>query len=273
LREQFLSNFDVEKRIEEYIGVEISRYPIALDNLFRALGFQIYIGPMPTVSGVQPNDPFHLAYGEARMILIDSFPATLLANLVDIQPLATKPVLGVSHNTWCRIQEREVDDWEFKYSRVSTSLGIGRLQFGSPRILAQAIRLDSDDESDREKLRRISESVGLASFLSLPVDNLPIYGTFRTNERSIAFTEKNLKRMLFSSIERGHRLAPGTRVSMQPLDVLRDPGSLLAELSRGSDTGKRQNYNYGDRKAASQAASNWKATRSCIAEEHRSFSP
>jgi hypothetical protein len=187
---------------------------------------------MPTISGVQPDEPFHLAYDETRMILIHSFPSTILANVVDIQPLATKPVLGVSHNTWCRIRERSFDDWEFKYSRVSTSLGIGRLQFESSRILARAIRLDSSDEGDVEKLRRLSRSVGLTDFLSLPVDNIPIYGTFRTNERSIAFTEKNLKKMLFSSIERGHGLAPGIRTSMEPLDVLRDPRSLVAELSR-----------------------------------------
>jgi len=230
LKEQFLDNLEVEKRVEDFIGIEVSRYPIALDNLFRALGFEIYMGPMPTVSGTQPDGSFHLAYDDARMILIRDFPANLLAEIVDIQPLASKPVLGVSHTTWCRVKKRESDDWEDRYSRISTSLGIGRLQFRSPKMIEDAIRLDP--EEDNEKARRLAEKTGLTTFLSLPVDNLPIYGTFRTGERSAVFTEKNLKRMLFNSIERGHELALGTKVSAEPLEVLKNPRTLVNELNK-----------------------------------------
>jgi hypothetical protein len=110
LKDLFLNNLEVEKRLDDYIGVEVSRYPIALDNLFRALGFSVYTRAMPTVSGTQPDDSFHVAYDDARMILVHYFPANLLAEIVDIQPLTSKPVLGVSHNTWCRVNARPVHE-------------------------------------------------------------------------------------------------------------------------------------------------------------------
>jgi hypothetical protein len=97
-------------------------------------------------------------------------------------------------------------------------------------MIEDAIRLDP--EQNNQRLRRLAESTGLTTFLSLPVDNLPIYGTFRTGERSVAFTEKNLKRMLFNSIERGHELTSGTKTSAEPMEVLRNPVNLIKELNK-----------------------------------------
>jgi hypothetical protein len=58
LKDNFLETFEVEKRIDSYIGVESGHYPVFFDNVFKALGFRIYIGTMPTVSGVQPDSAF-----------------------------------------------------------------------------------------------------------------------------------------------------------------------------------------------------------------------
>jgi hypothetical protein len=124
LKDNFLETFEVEKRIDSYIGVESGHYPVFFDNVFKALGFRIYIGTMPTVSGVQPDQPFHAAFDASRIILIRSYPSTLFAEIADIQQLANKPILGVSHTTWVQ-GKTDMDKWEQKYGQISTALGIG----------------------------------------------------------------------------------------------------------------------------------------------------
>jgi len=228
LKDSFLEKLEVEKRLWDYIGVEPSHYPMFFDNVFGALGFRIYRGKMPTVSSIQPDEPFHAAFDGSRIILIGNFPSSLFAEIADVQPLATKPILGVSHTTWIRVQKRDFDDWEQKYSRVSSALGIGRLQISSLDILKRGISLNP--EQDAEKLRKIAKQIGLTDFLSLPVDSLPIYGSFRIGEREKAFGERNVKKMLFGSIERGHRLAPGVVTSIDPLKALENPNLLIRQL-------------------------------------------
>lgn len=198
--------------------------------MFKALGFKIYRGTIPTVSGIQPDQPFHVAFDASRMILMRDFPSSLFAEIADLQPLATRPILGVSYTTWARVRPRDIDDWEQKYTRISTALGIGRLQIGSPEILKTGIKLNP--EQDTTQLGQIAKQIGLTDFLSLPVDNLPIYGTFRIGERQKTFDEKNLKRMLFSSIERGHQLSTGVVTSVEPLEALENPSILIRELDK-----------------------------------------
>jgi hypothetical protein len=230
LKDDFLEKFDVEKRVDAYMGVEPAHYPIFFDNVFKALGFGIYRGMMPTVSGIQPDQPFHVAFDASRMILIRGFPSSLFAEIADVQPLANKPILGVGHTTWVRINKRDFDDWEQKYVQVSTALGIGRLQISSPDILKSGIELDP--QQDTEKFQQIAKQIGLVDFLSLPVDNLPLYGSFRIGERNKIFDKKNVKKMLFSSIERGHRLAIGAITSFDPLKALENPNLLIRQLDK-----------------------------------------
>lgn len=59
LKDRFLQNLETEKKVE-FIGVETGYYPIFLDNVLRAQGFQIYYGKIPTVSGVYPPKCFML---------------------------------------------------------------------------------------------------------------------------------------------------------------------------------------------------------------------
>lgn len=229
LKDNFLEALEVEKRIDGYIGVESDHYPIFFDNVFRALGFRIYRGTMPTVSGVQPDQPFHAAFDASRIILIRSFPSTLFAEIADIQSLANKPILGVSHTTWVQ-GKTDMDKWEQKYGQISTALGIGRLRISTLDLLRNGIELNP--KQDEEKLRQIAKQIGLTDFLSLPVDNLPLYGSFRVSERHKTFDKKNLKRMFFGSIERGHQLATGTLTSVNPLEALEDPSFLIQQLDK-----------------------------------------
>jgi hypothetical protein len=48
----------------------------------------------------------------------------LFAEIADIQQLANKPILGVSHTTWVQ-GKTDMDKWEQKYGQISTALGIG----------------------------------------------------------------------------------------------------------------------------------------------------
>lgn len=229
LKDNFLEALEIEKRVDAYIGVESSRYPIFFDNIFSALGFRIYRGTIPTISGIQPDQPFHAAFDTSRTILIRSFPSTLFAEIADIQPIASKPILGVSHTTWVK-GKADVDKWERKYTQISTALGIGRLQISTSEILKRGIELDP--KQDQEKLRQIAKQIGLIDFLSLPVDNFPLYGSFRLSERHKNFDEKNLKKMFFSSVERGHQLAPGTLTSINPVEALENPKVLIKQLDK-----------------------------------------
>lgn len=68
--------------------------------------------------------------------------------------------------------------------------------------------------------------------MSLPVDNFPLYGSFRVSERHKTFDEKNLKKMLFGSIEGGHQLATGTLTSVNPLEALENPNFLIQQLDK-----------------------------------------
>src|SRR5258708_7313805 len=75
--------------------IDTERYPFALYNLFTGLGFEVFAGPMPRVSGVQSEfwAPL-LAYHSSRAVLLNQRPSTLFADIADIQPLCPVPILG-----------------------------------------------------------------------------------------------------------------------------------------------------------------------------------
>ena len=232
----------LEQQIEcEWYGIEIEKYPIFFDNVFKAIGLELYAGKIPTLSGVQPSEPFHLAYDNSRYILIGNQPSDLYARIGEIQPLSTKPIIGVNHTTWTEIDSNEKghDDWEDEYTRISRALGIGRLQIRSIDTLRQGILLDPID--DKEKLIHIAKEVGLLSFLNTPIDDLPIYGSLEGKRRELYFTEKNVKKMFINSIKKGHFLGFGRLSNYEPTEALKNPLGLLNEL-------KKMDYIYGKKK-------------------------
>ena len=96
--------------------------------------------------------------------------------------------------------------------------------------MADAIRADPSD--NREDLVRIANEIGLTGFLSLPVDNLPLYGTFHTSARKEPFTETNLKKMMYGTVERGHQLVDGAVTAIDSFKALENPKMLLKELNK-----------------------------------------
>lgn len=229
LKDRFLQNLETERKVE-FMGVETGYYPIFLDNVLRAQGFQIYYGKIPTVSGVYPSEMFHVAYDKERMIVIEGMPSTVLSEIADIQPLTFRAVLGLCHTTWIRDKPEEHDDWEERYTRISTALGIARLQVPSTSILKRGIELDPREHE--EKLGKIGDEVGLTSFLNLSVDKLPIYGAFRAPQWDAAFKEKSVKRMLSGAIEYGHLLTSGSLTNFDPFEALRKPTAFIKELKK-----------------------------------------
>ena len=223
----------LEEQIEyEWYGIELEKYPIFFDNLFKALDFRLYAGEIPTLSGVQPDEPFHLAYDNSRYILIGNYPSDLYARIGEIQPLSPKPIIGVNHTTWTEIDSNKEghNNWEDKYTKISRALGIGRLQIRSITTLRQGILLNPID--DKEKLENIAIEIGLLSFLNTPVDDLPIYGSYEGKRRNLNFTEKNVKKMFISSVNKGHFLGFGKLSNYDPNEALENPSGLLNELKK-----------------------------------------
>lgn len=230
LKDRFLADLETEKRVDDYIGVETGHFPIFLDNVLRSQGFEIYYGKIPTVSGVQPSELFHVAYDRERMIIIESNPSTVFSEIADTQPLTFRAVLGLNHTTWIKVKPRESDNWEEEHSRMSTALGIARLQISSTSILKRGIKLDPRE--DEEELRQIAEKTGLTSFLNLSVDNLPIYGAFRAPRWNAFFKEKSVKKMLSGTVKQGHLLTSGFLTNFDPFEALREPTAFIKELKR-----------------------------------------
>jgi len=216
----------------EWYGIEPQKYPIFFDNIFKALDFEIYVGELPTLSGIQPKQPFHLAYDNSRYILIRSNIDDLYARIGEIQPLSPKPIIGVCHTTWTEMKSYKEghDDWENEYTKISRALGIGRLQIRSVDVLKEGITLDPIN--DKEKLNGIATKIGLSPFLNTPVDDFPIYGSYEGKRRKLNFTEKIFKKTLINSINRGHFLDTGKLSHYKPTEVLRNPLSLLNELKK-----------------------------------------
>ena len=227
LKEKFIENLSTEIKLDHFMGLEVTRYPLFFDNLLEALGYQVYMGDMPTVSGTQPYERYHIACDSSKILVVGDYPSSLFGSIADIQPLTTKPILGISHTTWTD-RNNSNDRWETDRFKLSVALGIGRLKIKNSKIILQGIRLDPNN--DNEKLRKIANDVGLTSFLSLPVDNLPIYGTFRAGERKLLFQEKNIKKILIESQKAGHELIDGSITNFAPNDALNNPNLLLDSL-------------------------------------------
>lgn len=190
----------------------------------------MYMGDLPTMSGTQLWDPYHIASDEKRIVVIGSQPSTLFGSIADFQPVATKPVLGITHTTWTSDKPR-MGDWEEKGIKLSIALGMARLNI-TPAILKEGIQLDPKEDAEKQKLKNIANNIGLESFLTLQVDNLPIYGAFRRGERRLSFKKKDVKKMLISSMKQGHDLQVGEITHRTPEKVLDNTSEFVKELCK-----------------------------------------
>ncbi|MCK4730248.1 MAG: hypothetical protein KAT28_02920 [Candidatus Aenigmarchaeota archaeon] len=232
LKDKFIDNLKQESKLDSTVDPDY--YPIFFDNVFRALGFKIYAGKMPTVSGIQPDSSFHLAIDNKRLINIKAYTESNFAQIADIQPLSSKPIIGVGFNTLCNVYGVKGHEWfkkwEEKNIAVSISLGIGRLNLDNSKIILDGIRLDPN--SNKKKLLQISEVIGLSNFLNLSIDNIPVYGAFKTVETRKIFQELNVKKMFSNLSERGFDFSDGNLSNIPFKKGLKNPTLLIKELKR-----------------------------------------
>lgn len=227
---RFLDNFRIEKKKYPYIGLETQYYPIFFDNLFRSMGFQMYAGELPSISGTMPRYrtlPYFVAIDSRRAVLFGSNPKSLYAEIADIQPVCPLPMMGICYSTWSPVEEKETDDWEVQNRRVATALGLSFLGINSA-VLKKGIKLSYP--SQVKKIRNLAFKLGLPQMLSLSVENLALYGTFQASRHSWPFYEGHFVAMCDNSITRGHGLDKGELTKIRPIEAVNDPEWFLKEL-------------------------------------------
>lgn len=227
----FLDNFEIEERMYDYIGMEVQYYPIFFDNVFRSMGFKLYAGELPSISGITPRFktlPYFVAVDSRRAILLGSDPKSLFAEMADIQPVCPLPIIGLCYNTWARVKEREIDDWDIQNRKVATALGLSFISINST-ILRKGIELSY--LSQVNEIRNLAFKLGLPQMLSLSVENLAVYGTFQASRLSWPFNEGHFVSMCDNSIRGGHELGKGKLTKIVPIEAIKDPEWFFRELS------------------------------------------
>lgn len=228
---QFLDNLEIEERKYDYIGIETEYYPIFFDNIFRSMGFRMYAGVLPSISGTKPRYktlPHLVAIDSKRAILFGNNPKSLYAEIADIQPVCPLPIIGLCYNTWSRPIEKKANDWEDEDRRIATALGLGFLNVNSA-TLKRGIELSY--ASKAKEIISLGFELGLPQMLSLSVENLAVYGTFQASQRSWPFCGRHFVSMCDNSTKKGHELGKGELTKIRPVEALNDPERFFGELS------------------------------------------
>lgn len=227
---RFLENFEKEKALYEYIGVQTDYYPIFFDNVFRSMGFQLFAGQLPSISGIKPRYrtlPNFIAVDSKRIVLFGYNPKELFAEIADIQPVCSLSVIGLCYSTWSRVKENRLDDWENENRQMATALGLSYLSLNSD-TLQEGIKLSSHYHID--KARKFTAKLGLPAMLSLSIENLAVYGTFQSSRLSWPFHASNFTTMCDNSMRKGHDLNKGNLTKITPVDAINDPELFLKNL-------------------------------------------
>ncbi len=227
---RFLDNLEHEAAMYDYIGVDTSYYPIFFDNVFRSMGFKLFAGQLPSVSGVKPRYrtlSHFVAADSKRIIMFGSNPQTLFAEIADIQPVSPIPIIGLCYNTWSRVKDKENDEWAIENRRMATALGLSFLNLDS-KTLENGIKLSSHFHED--EVKKLATKLGLPEMLSLSVENLAVYGTFQAARLTWPFHVKNFTSMCENSMKKGHDLNKGNLTRITPVDAINDPELFFKNL-------------------------------------------
>lgn len=228
---RFLDNFETEAALNSYIGIETSYYPIFFDNIFRSMGFKLFAGQLPSVSGIKPRYrtlPHFIAADSKRVIMFGSDPKALFAEIADIQPISPLPIIGLCYNTWSRVKDVKNDDWTIENRQVATALGLSFLDLNS-KTLEEGMKLAS--YSHMSEAKKLATTLGLPEMLSLSVDNLAVYGTFQASRLTWPFHARNFTNMCDNSMKGGHDLDMGKFTKITPADAINDPESFFKNLN------------------------------------------
>lgn len=224
--------------------ISTERYPLALYNVFSVLGFEVFVGPFPRVSGVQAEYRLPLlAYHPSRAVLLDERPAYLFADIADIQPLCPVPILGLAYNgiVWAKRGTRFLSDYPARSlqegRRMAGALAIGHVALSYDDV-KETLRLNPTH--DARRLRAIAARTGILSFIRPPIDALPVFGQHASANRGATYGIEDLLSETRVTAASGAELSPGDVTQASPQDAIDDPEGYLRELRKAKllDTGK-----------------------------------
>lgn len=229
--------------------IDTERYPLAFYNLFTALGFEVFAGPMPRVSGVQSAywAPL-LAYHPSRAVLLNQLPSTLFADIADIQPLCPVPILGLAYNRIIWSKPGKGFYSEYPARELSESRRIaGALAVGHVALSYDDIResLLLDPKRNAKRLRQIAARTGILSFLRPPIDALPIFGQHVSANRGDNYDIEQFLSEAVATTASGAELSPGDVTQAKPDEALDEPERYVRELRKAKllDTGRSGRIN------------------------------
>jgi hypothetical protein len=230
---QFQETLKEDLRLDPF-WIDTDRYLIAVYNLFRSLGFNVYYGPIPRLSGVEPDYRFPLlAYDNNRAILIENNPADLFVDLADIQPRSPIPIIGLSYNSIASSTGQTRFNYAVESLRKSKSIA-GALALGhltiSPDTLREAISLNPYNQA--EQLKQLAQRVGLVDFLRPPIDALPVFGQQVSSNHDLSYNLEQFLKDANKTSSTGSEITTGDVTQAKPDEALADPDYYLKELKK-----------------------------------------
>jgi hypothetical protein len=216
--------------------IDTERYPLALYNLFTALGFEVFAGPFPRVSEVQAEYRLPLlAFHPSRAVLLDQRPTNLFADIADIQPLCPVPILGLAYNgiVWSKRRNGSLYDYPVRSLREGRRLA-GALAIGHVALSYDDFKqtLLMNPAEDAEALRTIAARTGILSFLRPPIDAVPVFGQHASANRGETYRVEDFLSESRVTAASGAELSPGDVTQAAPQEALDEPERYLRELRR-----------------------------------------
>jgi len=214
--------------------IDTDKYLIAVYNLFRSLGFSVYYGPLPRLSGVQSDYHYPLfAYDSNRAILIENNPTYLFADLADIQPRSPIPIIGLSYNSLVastRVTRYDYVTESLKKSKsIAGALALGHLTI-SLDTLRESISLNPCNQA--EQLRQLAQRIGLVDFLRPPIDTLPVFGQQVSINHDLSYNLEQFLKDANKTSSTGSEITIGDVTQAKPDEALSDPDYYLKELKK-----------------------------------------
>lgn len=215
--------------------IDTERYLLALYNIFTSMGFNVHFGPVPRVSGVEPNYRIPIfAYNKRRAILIENRPSYLFTDLADIQPLCPLPVVGLSYNSVATTksgpkQSKFVAESILEARRLASALALGHLTLSS-EDLREAI--SAHPERDRDVILSLANRLGLLDFLHPPIDALPVFGQQVSTTHELPYDVEQFLRDAQNTATTGSEMSTGNITQAKPDEAIADPEYYFKELKQ-----------------------------------------
>lgn len=230
---QFQETLAEDIRLDPF-WIDTDRYLIAVYNLFRSLGFNVYYGPLPRLSGVQADFRYPLfAYDNHRAILIENNPTYLFADLADIQPRSPLPIIGLSYNSIATSTGPRSFNYAIQSLKnpksIAGALALGHLTI-SLDTLQEAISLNPYNQA--EQLHQLAHRIGLVDFLRPPVDTLPVFGQQVSSNHDLSYNLEQFLKDANKTSSTGSEITRGDVTQAKPEEALADPDYYLKELEK-----------------------------------------